>query len=409
MVVVAITACGGGSSDTAQTDASASALAGTTVSNWIDFAAEGDTSVSYTGVVRYGYALSWVTKTVGAEGVFDCNAYFLGIPGVSGTAAIDPAPGFTKSCQKQVFAANVVQTGTMPVVNVPLIQPAYKGYTTARVQSGGDTGNPNQDTGAFREPCTPSHFAFDDPIVFPNQPGKSHLHLFFGNTGASAATTATNITTTGDSTCAGGTLNRTGYWVPAVIDIRTGAPLVPTEQLFYYKGGYLGVPMSSIKPFPAGLRMIAGSSTNTADSTDTSVVRIWCEGGDGTPRRYIPSCNKGEQLSFTVIFPQCWDGVNLDSPDHKSHMAYANNGCPSTHPVALPEVSLIVRYTVAESGTDTYLKLSSDNYSGVGGYSMHADWFNGWDTSILNEWVTNCINPSKDCHEVLLGDGRYLY
>ena len=110
-----------------------------------------------------------------------------------------------------------------------------------------------------------------------------------------------------------------------------------------------------------------------------------------------------------VDFPQCWDGVNLDSPDHKSHMAYANNGCPSTHPVALPEVSLVMHYTVAESGTDTYLKLSSDNYKGVGGYSMHADWFNGWDSSVHSEWVTNCINPSKDCHSVLLGDGRYLY
>ena len=22
------------------------------------------------------------------------------------------------------------------------------------------------------------------------------------------------------------------------------------------------------------------------------------------------------------MFPQCWDGVNLDAPDHKSHMAY---------------------------------------------------------------------------------------
>ena len=39
------------------------------------------------------------------------------------------------------------------------------------------------DIGAFRTVCEFSHMAFDDPIVYPGQPGRSHLHVFFGNTG----------------------------------------------------------------------------------------------------------------------------------------------------------------------------------------------------------------------------------
>ena len=35
--------------------------------------------------------------------------------------------------------------------------------------------------------------AFDDPIVYPREPGKSHLHTFFGNTGANAFSTAASI------------------------------------------------------------------------------------------------------------------------------------------------------------------------------------------------------------------------
>ena len=42
---------------------------------------------------------------------------------------------------------------------------------------------------------------------------------------------------------------------------------------------------------------------------------------------------------------RCWDGKNLDSPDHVSHVSYPasgtfeNNGpCPSTHPVKLPQL-----------------------------------------------------------------------
>lgn len=47
-------------------------------------------------------------------------------------------------------------------------------------------------------------------------------------------------------------------------------------------------------------------------------------------------------IRATVIFPSCWDGKNLDSPDDKSHVAYSNGGglgtpnCPSTPPVAIP-------------------------------------------------------------------------
>lgn len=43
-----------------------------------------------------------------------------------------------------------------------------------------------------------------------------------------------------------------------------------------------------------------------------------------------------------VRFPSCWDGVNLDSPDHISHMAYpvnesfeSNAPCPDSHPVRM--------------------------------------------------------------------------
>lgn len=42
---------------------------------------------------------------------------------------------------------------------------------------------------------------------------------------------------------------------------------------------------------------------------------------------------------------RCWDGVNLDSPDHKSHVAFPANGsfemgsaCPESHPVKIPQL-----------------------------------------------------------------------
>ncbi len=37
--------------------------------------------------------------------------------------------------------------------------------------------------GAIRVSCHANHFNFDDPIVYPGQSGKAHLHMFFGNGG----------------------------------------------------------------------------------------------------------------------------------------------------------------------------------------------------------------------------------
>ncbi len=73
------------------------------------------------------------------------------------------------------------------------------------------------DVGAFRFICNASHLAYDDPIVYPGQSGKSHLHQFFGNTAADANSTYSSLRTTGNSTC-NSQLNRSSYWMPAMMN-----------------------------------------------------------------------------------------------------------------------------------------------------------------------------------------------
>jgi hypothetical protein len=50
-----------------------------------------------------------------------------------------------------------------------------------------------------------------------------------------------------------------------------------------------------------------------------------------------------------------------------------------------------------------------DYSSKGGGFSAHADWWNGWDVDTEKTWIENCDNASKDCHGYLLGDGTTLY
>jgi hypothetical protein len=48
---------------------------------------------------------------------------------------------------------------------------------------------------------------------------------------------------------------------------------------------------------------------------------------------------------LTLSLRRCWDGKNLDTADHVSHVAYPQTGtfesggpCPDTHPVVIPQV-----------------------------------------------------------------------
>lgn len=377
---------------------------GETVTNWVTVATEQFPDFTTNGPARIGHpSKGWIVGTVNGAGRCDANM-FHGAP--------NPALGLYVQCQVPVSAPNVVQTGAMPVINVPLLPPPQRGYSTEKIVNSGGGFEPGgadlTESGAFRTNCGVSHFAFDDPIVFPGQAGKSHLHMFFGNTGANAYTTKDNITTTGDSTCSGGILNRTGYWVPAMVNLKTGAPVAPSGSSWYYKSAYRGVRAADVKPFPAGLRMIAGESGRTVARTD-DMIRFGCA-STSLVARSIPDCAVGDQVTIGIVFPQCWDGVNIDSPDHKSHMAYASGGCPASHPVALAEVALNISFTVTEARPDLNWKLSSDNYPSAGaqhGYSFHADWFNGWRDDIMKTFVTKCINTRASSSNSLCDD-RYL-
>jgi len=275
-------------------------------------------------------------------------------------------------------------------------------------------------TGAFRITTRYSNMGYADPIVFPN--GVSpHLHVFFGNECITPQTT--DPTTCNATNSDGGTLNKTGYWVPAMIDAN-GAPVLPADMHVYYKTGYSGTDPHKVQNFPKGLRIVAGNPKSTTPESD-QVVRFQCDNSGGASFDHIPTnaegnaggCAPDTWLVMEVTFPQCWDGVNLDSPDHASHMAYpiAPNGCPASHPVILPEITERALYTVPAGGMPSGWRLSSDNYAfngGNAGYSAHADWMGGWDTTTFAKVVANCYgNPTgapKDCAMDLLGNGEQL-
>jgi hypothetical protein len=72
-------------------------------------------------------------------------------------------------------------------------------------------------------------------------------------------------------------------------------------------------------------------------------------------------------------------------------MAYATNGvCPADHPVALPQLVLIIRYPI--TGGEGRITVSSGTQ-----YSGHADFVNAWDEGALTALVNKCLNALRPC------------
>jgi Domain of unknown function (DUF1996) len=271
--------------------------------------------------------------------------------------------------------------------------------------------------GAFRIATRWTHIAKDDPIVFPNQPGKSHLHMFFGNARVDAATTRATIRRDCQSASAGGTVNCSGYWIPALLDAANR--VIPArESLVYYKAGAgtVGTPedyRAQIVTPPAGLRFIGGDPT-ASPSTLQSHVYFECSADESLDARrpYIVPCPQGAELRAHLSFPTCWNG-QLDSADHRSHVVYpGRGGCPSTHPKILPNISFVFLFPVTSArGTAGWHASSDGGITPHGAYSFHGDWMNGWDQAVLDDIVSNCLRApgqGNDCHANLVGDGRWL-
>jgi hypothetical protein len=219
--------------------------------------------------------------------------------------------------------------------------------------------------------CGFSHRNNDDAIALAGKPGASHNHTYIGNRAVDAFTTPAALLG-GESSC-GDAGDSSSYWVPTLF--AGDRPLMPLAGVAYYVRRTSG----PVQSFPAGLKMIAGDQR--ARKPQSFAVAGWACGGLGATPRFaaIPACAPDESLNFRVTFPNCWNGDDLDSADHKRHVAYASGGrCPGSHPVAMPTIVLIFLYPSTEYGRP--LQAS-------GRYGAHADFINGWDQETLARLV----------------------
>jgi hypothetical protein len=415
--------------------------------------------------VRYGKDGIWTERLVTASG-FCTNAFFGLDPSVGVVKQcdvksgdfVDPPPvnpdpvNHLPGIAVNAASITAANAAAQPGINTPLfttgaaIPTDYSATTNYNVTP--VTGTWEHD-GKLRTVCLFTNAAYVDPIVAPGVANGSHNHTFFGRAGVDQNTTVDNIRTGSPyTTCRGGSWNLSAYWVPSMMRITDSTLVVPNRILVYYDTGnwpYMGL-NPEIQDMPTGLRMVVGDSSLTPDSVyedgtpKTNSHQFECmQLSLGYGRTQLNNPNlKGmptecvhtvDQLWVTVSFGQCWNG-ELDttaSPgpnNHRAHVAGTidigvgatgdirrTKGCPPTHPLVIPHIAEILMYDITPSDQPTNWQLASDVYrvadpSKRAGYSMHADWMNGWDPDISAVWSENCIRTRRDCGTFTLGDGR---
>jgi len=241
----------------------------------------------------------------------------------------------------------------------------------------------------FRANCFSSHRGPNDPIVFPGQTGVSHIHEFFGNRTTNANSTLQSLAA-GTTNC-NPTVDLSSYWVPTLY--KNGVATPPESVTVYYQGITDG---RNAVPHPRGLRYVIGNAQATHPDQNPS-ARWSCTGQSPSSRDFM-NCPAGSKLETYLDFPTCWDGVRLDSPNHRDHMVFATAPtCPASHPVPVPRVEFLITYPVNGTGLSLAGTRNGVNVTTAPGYTFHGDFFNAWDAAELQRRVNNCIRAGYIC------------
>ncbi len=202
-----------------------------------------------------------------------------------------------------------------------------------------------------------------DPIVMPGMAAMSHYHQFFGNRSTDENSTADTLRANPATTCAPRS-DSSAYWVPQLW--LNGTAIAPKNVTLVYSKS-VNTPLVA---HPAGLKLIAGNS-KASTAQDINVAYWACSNRMLDVASTPPVCARGSDLVGVIRFPECWNGVDLDSTDHKSHVTYAVAGACPAGTVALPRIEMQVRFPAQRDVAN--LALSSGSI-----YSWHADFFNAW-------------------------------
>ncbi|MFI9770760.1 DUF1996 domain-containing protein [Streptomyces sp. NPDC052415] len=259
-------------------------------------------------------------------------------------------------------------------------------------------------------------FNSDNVIVAPGvSNGAHHFHDYIGNQANDAFASDEDLAAA-DTSCENQGDKSSYYW-PVLrlqngtqeqdadapgggIEGNAGEIVTPREVTLTFQGS----PTGEVTAMPRLLRIITGDAKAFVNGTANANASWSCTGfEDRQLKDKYPLCPDGSDVVRTFKFQSCWDGRNIDSANHRTHVAFAaaDGSCPAGFQ-AIPQLVQRIVYDVdapsLDDGGRTKPLFAVDSFPEQlhKPVTDHGDFINVFDEDLMREMV-DCINEGRQC------------
>ncbi|MDN3027306.1 DUF1996 domain-containing protein [Streptomyces sp. S.PB5] len=295
----------------------------------------------------------------------------------------------------------------------------YADITTAPAAAQAPAPGADASRGTFVTSCGVNAgglFNSDNVIVAPGvSNGAHHFHDYIGNQANNAFADDNELANAGTSCVDQG--DKSSYYWPVLrlqngtqeqdanspgggIEGNAGEIVTPKEVTLTFVGN----PNSKVTAMPRLLRIITGDAKAFVNGTANANASWSCTGfEDRQLKDKYPLCPQGSDVVRTFKFQSCWDGRNIDSANHRTHVAFAQaDGACAAGFQAIPQLVQRIVYDVdapsLQDGGRTAPLFAVDAFPEQlhKPVTDHGDFINVFDENLMNEMV-GCINDGRRC------------
>ncbi|WP_324783854.1 DUF1996 domain-containing protein [Streptomyces sp. H51] len=277
----------------------------------------------------------------------------------------------------------------------------------------------NASTGTFTTRCgvnANKNHNTDNVIVAPGVAnGAHHLHDYVGNQKVNAFSDNQTFLQGGTS-CQNRNDLSSYYW--PVVRVQDG-----TQDFDQNKDGggkegnvgriltpvsaqikYVGSPTGKVVAMPQFLRIITGDAKTTTNGLANANAHWSCTGFENKVQltTQYPICPQGSKVVRTFAFQSCWDGQNVDSANHRTHVAFADaSGNCGGGFKAIPQLTMRLTYNITPPTVQNGVV---KNAYAVDGFpdqlhkaaTDHDDFISVTTGGLANK-IANCVNSGQRC------------
>ena len=175
----------------------------------------------------------------------------------------------------------------------------------------------------------------------------------------------------------------------------TGGIVRPAAVRIEYRGNAT----TKVVPMPKFLRELTGDAKPTSRGPANARATWTCSGFTDRLADKYPICPAGQQVQRVQDFPGCWDGKNIDSTNHRDHVAFADPGTGACKQgfVAIPQLRITLSYDIPRDvQAKGQFALDSFPEEDHNPFSDHNDYINVNSARTMQK-IATCINQGKNC------------